>query len=293
MDKQLSTFNYEQLDGKTADFLRTKERNMREIVGRAYTELGRELKEAQAALSNNRNGVFEKWCEYIGMSHKQVTRLIQRYDMLTNCHDNQTELLEDLPVSLSYEIAAPSAESTEPKRQAKQAVLNGDIRTLKEYRELVAKLEAAESGRKEAEQQAQELAEQNETLRHTVESLAATPRIEVQREVIADPDLAARLKRYEAKYGDIDGQVTERITNFTEVDGAALQFADDVQTLLLNYSHLTKYKSTFMNISDAAYDEYRTSLDALIEFVNGMERVMSNTPKGKADVIDIPNYKAM
>src|SRR5690606_5099176 len=74
----------------------------------------------------NKNGVFEKWCEYIGMSHKQVTRLIQRYDMLTNCHD-KSELLEDLPVSLSYEIAAPSAESTEPKRQAKRAVLNGDV----------------------------------------------------------------------------------------------------------------------------------------------------------------------
>lgn len=35
---------------------------MREIVGKTYTELGRELKEAQDTLSSNRNGVFEKWC---------------------------------------------------------------------------------------------------------------------------------------------------------------------------------------------------------------------------------------
>jgi len=102
---------------------------MREIVGRAYTELGRELKEAQEALSKNGYGCFEKWCESIGFQPRQSRRLIDRYELIrTNCP--QQELLEDLPVSLSYEIAAPSAESTEPKRQAKRAVLNGDIRTL-------------------------------------------------------------------------------------------------------------------------------------------------------------------
>lgn len=132
-------FNYEQLDGKTADFLRLKERNMREIVGRAYTELGRELKEAQEALSgsNQHDGLFEKWLTSIGMNKMQASRLIHRYSLVTNCDEQKAELLEDLPVSLSYEIAAPSAESSEPKRQAKRAVLNGDIRTLKEYRELL------------------------------------------------------------------------------------------------------------------------------------------------------------
>ena len=47
MTKELTQFKYEQLDESTADFLRQKESNMREIVGKAYTELGRELKEAQ------------------------------------------------------------------------------------------------------------------------------------------------------------------------------------------------------------------------------------------------------
>ncbi|MGG3068006.1 hypothetical protein ABEO83_16505 [Bacillus glycinifermentans] len=59
-------------------------------------------------------------------------------DLVTNCDNIQANILEDLPVSLTYEIARPSAESTEPKRQAKQAVLNGEVKTLKEYRELLA-----------------------------------------------------------------------------------------------------------------------------------------------------------
>ncbi|MHA2853396.1 hypothetical protein ACXZ7E_05390 [Paenibacillus lautus] len=107
----------------TADFLRTKERNMREIVGKAYTELGRELKEAQEALTgtNQYDGMFERWYTSIGFKRAKVYALIDRYKLLLrNSEDRQ--LLEDLPVSLSYEIAAPSADSTEPKRQAKAAV---------------------------------------------------------------------------------------------------------------------------------------------------------------------------
>ncbi|MCU6709296.1 hypothetical protein M6D81_11320 [Paenibacillus sp. J5C_2022] len=295
MTTELTTFDYGQLDGKTADFLRTKERNMREIVGRAYTELGRELKEAQDALAGSRyDGVFVKWIESLGYSTQQVYRLMQRYAALTNCENGeQRQLLEDLPVSLSYEIAAPSAEKSEPKRQAKAAVLNGDITTLKEYRELVAKLGTEEKARKEAEARADAAAETNHALMDTLESLKSVPpRIEVQREVYADPTLADRLARYEARFGDIDGEVTERITNHTEVDGAASAFSDDVQTLLLRYAHLTTYRSTFTGLSDESYDEYRTSLDALKDFVNGMERVMSATPKGKAVIIDINEYKA-
>lgn len=103
---------------------------MNEVVGKAYTELGRELKEARDRLagSNQHDGVFRKWCEAIGMKKDAVNRLIQRYDLLVaNCDDQRRQLLEDLPVSLSYEIAAPSAESTEPKRLAKAAVLEGTL----------------------------------------------------------------------------------------------------------------------------------------------------------------------
>ncbi|MEC0485767.1 hypothetical protein P8828_13155 [Bacillus glycinifermentans] len=50
------------------------------------------------------------------MSKEQANRLIQRYELIVANCDEQI-LLEDLPVSLTYEIARPSAESTEPKRR--------------------------------------------------------------------------------------------------------------------------------------------------------------------------------
>ncbi|OTQ87636.1 hypothetical protein BG30_03850, partial [Bacillus subtilis subsp. subtilis] len=144
---ELSTeFKYDLVDQSTAEFLKQKEFNMREIVGKAYTELGRELKEAQDVLAKNGYGYFQAWVESIGLNKMQANRLIQRYSLVTNCYDQK--LLEDLPVSLTYEIAKPSSESTESKKQAKEAVLNGEIKTLKQYKELEAKLRKAEEDNK-------------------------------------------------------------------------------------------------------------------------------------------------
>lgn len=78
---------------------------------------------------------FRKWLEHVGFKKDKALDLIRRYEMLVGNSDKQTQgLLEDLPISLAYVISAPSAESTEPKRQAKSAVLSGDITTLREYR---------------------------------------------------------------------------------------------------------------------------------------------------------------
>ncbi|UNL88071.1 hypothetical protein IE382_13440 [Bacillus subtilis] len=148
MTNELSTeFKYDLVDQSTAEFLKQKEFNMREIVGKAYTELGRELKEAQDMLAKNGYGCFRSWIESLGMKKDAVNRLINRYDLIVaNCDDQ--ELIEDLPVSLTYEIAKPSSESTKSKKQAKEAVLNGEVKTLKEYKELEAKLRKAEEDNK-------------------------------------------------------------------------------------------------------------------------------------------------
>src|SRR5690625_2016138 len=155
MTKEITQFKYEQLDESTADFLRQKESNMRQIVGKAYTELGKELYEAQQRLAshNKYEGVFVKWCGYLGFTMKQVYRLIDRYNLLTNCQNSeQKEFLEDLPVSLAYEISGKSSESTPEKAQAKSEVLAGDIASLKEYRERIKELERkAEQAEQEAE----------------------------------------------------------------------------------------------------------------------------------------------
>lgn len=162
---QSQVFDYKQVDDQTADFLRKKESNMREIVGKAYTDLGRELYEAQQELAkqgSKYDGVFEKWYSYLGWKKRTVYNLIDRFNLVQNLHEvSEIERIEDLPVSLTYEIAKPSAESTPAKAQARAEVLAGEIDTLKAYKERIDFLEKqAEAERSERER----LEEENEQL---------------------------------------------------------------------------------------------------------------------------------
>jgi hypothetical protein len=243
-------FKYEMLDGSTAEFLRKKESNMREIVGKAYTELGRELKEARDRLAgrNQYDGIFRKWCESIGMKKDAVNRLIQRFELVAKCDDQTQELLEDMPLTLTYEIAKPSADSTEPKRQAKQAVLNGDVKTLKEYRELEQRLRDEQERRKRAEQD-------YEDIRQAF--------VNTQEEQARDN--------------------VQRVDTSTEINGTALEFSTTVRGLIQRYAYLQNYKSSFAGMNEISRDEYEKSFDALISFATQVRKELQFTCQG--DVI--------
>lgn len=282
MGNDIKSFNYEHLDDSTAEFLRIKETKMREIVGRAYTDLGRELKEAQDRLSshNKYKGEFENWLHHIGMNREQANRLIRRFDLVTNCDDEQADLLEDLPVSLTYEIARPSAESTEPKRQAKQAVLNGEVKTLKEYRELLAEKEAAEAALKQAESQ-RTLAEQEaDILREKLER-AEEAEPEVRMEYVevptSDPKVIAENERYKELFGDVsmyEGKTT-RVTNGDAITYTVREFSEDVRKFVEKYGHLTHFAQEFNGMIDEGKVEYGKAIHAMQTFLNSMRRVMN------------------
>src|SRR5690625_2309997 len=215
MTKELTQFKYQQLDESTADFLRTKETNMREIVGKAYTELGRELTEARDRLagSNQYDGVYDKWLMSIGMNKMQANRLTRRYELVTNCDDQTQNLLEDLPVSLTYDIAKPSAESTPAKAQAKTEVLAGDIDTLKEYRERIKELESrAEKAKQQAEAERKErerLEIENEELANR-EPEVVTEYVEKETQepydrTLDEPYLVERSRDFYEMLNEVDG----------------------------------------------------------------------------------------
>lgn len=150
---QSQVFDYKQVDEQMAEFLRRKESNMREIVGKAYTDLGRELYEAQQELAGSRyDGVFVRWYRYLGYADRTVYNLIDRFTELQKLQNGEDiKRFEELPVTLSYQISGGSSESTPAKAQAKAEVLAGNIDTLKEYRERIAELEGRA---KQAERQA-------------------------------------------------------------------------------------------------------------------------------------------
>src|SRR5690625_1705742 len=225
---------YKGLPDNLTTFLRNKESNMREIVGKAYTELGRELTEARDRLagSNQYDGLFRKWCDSIGMKKDAVNRLINRYELVAKCDDQTQNLLEDLPVSLTYDIAKPSAESTPAKAQAKAEVLAGEIASRKAYKERIKELE--EKAR-QAEQSAETERRERERLEKENEELSQQEPETVTKYITPSDyeELKQENESYRRRYGG-----NSRIVDEEERKEFYREFANDLNAIVVKYGSI-------------------------------------------------------
>src|SRR5699024_8045755 len=186
--------------------------------------------------------------------------------VVTNCH--KQELLEDMPVSLTYEIAKPSSESTPAKTQAKTEVLAGDIATLKEYRERIKELEKqAEAERKERER----LEVENEELVNREPEVRVETRteyIEIRDEYSEQraEEAEARLREYEERFGDIrnyDEQVSA--SNRQDMIVAIGSFNKGVRDFAKRYAYLTNYRSVIESMDGTRKEQFNEAVTALKE----------------------------
>ena len=113
------------------------------LWGNTYTETGRILKELQDEFANYNGGTFLKYLEVIGLQRQTAYNLINRYNYVFQNLENSLSI-EQLPLSLSYEISKPSAPA-----QLVAQVLDGDITSHKQYKELEAKLKETAAALKE------------------------------------------------------------------------------------------------------------------------------------------------
>jgi hypothetical protein len=181
---EVTEFDYMQVDGETAKFLKKKETNIHDIVGKAETEVGRELKEAQDELAKHGYGCFIVWTQHVGMKKDKVYDLIYRFKLIFG-NSEKRELLEGLPISLSCKIGRPNSESTEAKRKAKQAVLDGEVKTLKEYSELEKRLEGEEKARQQVESELDAVRRSEQiAIKRAEEAESREPQVEVRTEYI-------------------------------------------------------------------------------------------------------------
>ena len=74
----------------------------------------------------NGNGNFQAFIESCGYTKQTVHNLIGRYNLIVQNLDNK-QLIEQLPLSVTYEIASPSADP-----ELKEKVLSGEITSRKE-----------------------------------------------------------------------------------------------------------------------------------------------------------------
>jgi len=133
-------FNYQNLDEETESFLKEKESEMQLVVKNTYTEIGKILSEAQEKLSKKGYGCFIEWSKSLGLKKDKVYSLINRYKLILNVdNSDKRNIIENIPLSLSYEISKKNIDEN-----LKNKVLDGEIKTLKEfknYRKIEEKVE--------------------------------------------------------------------------------------------------------------------------------------------------------
>lgn len=149
-DSELESFDYSKLDTKTSDFLKQRVENMHSIAENTRYRMGRELAAAQEKLAHNYQGTFVKWFKSLGLNKNDVYFWINEYKFSKNLENSQQAInFGNASKMLKRDVMKKST-----SEEARQAALNGDIKTHKEYKALEAKLKQRE----------QELADRDETI---------------------------------------------------------------------------------------------------------------------------------
>lgn len=157
----LKPFDYNEVDQKTADFLKAKVKNMQKIADDTRYRMGKELAEAQDRLANNYKGTFIKWFTSLGLDRNNVYFWINEFKFSRNLENSQQAInFGNAPKTLKQDIM--KSDAPEP---AKTAVLNGDITTHKEYQRLVAKLKAKDQELADSKAENDDLQAENSNMR--------------------------------------------------------------------------------------------------------------------------------
>lgn len=136
MEYSVDEFQYDSLPQKLSESIIEKENILNGIKHRYAKEVGKVFYEAQQEFSDfNNGGLFEKWYTSIGFKKQNVYNYIQIYNEVQQLDGDQLETFEELPKRLQLEISKPSHIP-----ELKEKVLDGDIKTHKEYKELERQL---------------------------------------------------------------------------------------------------------------------------------------------------------
>ena len=128
-DLVLSHFDFEfEMEENELDFLKNQTIKIHSITSKAYTELGKVLSETKKELSNNKIGIFEAWYTELGFSKKQVYRWINRYEFILCQNDTIKKVVENLPVTLSYELTNPMC-----SEELREKILSGEIKKFRDF----------------------------------------------------------------------------------------------------------------------------------------------------------------
>ena len=305
-DQKKSKFDYSLVSNEDADFLKQRINKIQNILQSDATKVGEQFYLAQQRLATYGHGTFGSWIESLKISKDSVYRYINRYSFIANC-DNQSDIetFESLQKSLTYDVSKPSA-----PREAVQKVLDGDITTHKEYKELEKKLKQSEEANKTLDGL---LSEKADTISALEQQVKNKPKPEVVEKTVTKevkPDNYEQLKQQassaqaqlkkaqeDLEFYQKELRASERIRKNNEANdrfdkqqeyeqehklrSLKIQTATSVYTLVSDIQKFIREETIVEDISqiedfdEESKDKLRSANDSLQRFVDQINQILN------------------
>lgn len=213
----------ESIDSETLDFIQLKTLRIGKLNRNYKCDLGKELKEVQERLSVKGYGCFGEWLEHINLSRNTAQNYIKLFEFMNVQPLYKQKELRALPEGLLYEVARPSAPA-----EAVEAVLNGDITTTKEFKDLKSQLHFAQKRADEAEESIVGMMKINSELQTKLKQGPKPEIKEVIKEVEKIPeDYSSTKAKYAHMKSEFDNLMDQRDSARKEVE--ALKQQQEIQ----------------------------------------------------------------
>lgn len=271
----IDSFDYSAVDDVTARQLKQHEAAMKTSITMAAQVWGRELYEAQQELANHYQGKFGEWYTSLGLDKHDVYDLINQFTFSENLDNpKQIENFNNAPKMLRLDMVKKSA-----PEEAKQAALNGDIKSHKEFKEMERRLKAKDA---KLNQQEATIANQQEQL---LDNQASQDNLQASLDEL-EAKMDAEKQKYEALKAEHE-KARRFINNIGEVDDQRSEWAKhkadySVYGLVLKIDNLIKdtrplsfERDIITNSSEEAKERINKSLDELDDFSQDL-RAMIN-----------------
>ena len=199
MEYSVDESQYDSLPQKLSESIIEKENILNGIKHRYAKEVGKVFYEAQQEFSDyNNGGLFKKWYNSLGFKQRNVYNYIQIYNEVQQLHGDQLETFEELPKRLQLEVSKPSHIP-----ELKEKVLDGDIKTHKEYKELERQLKQRDDEKSQLQSQLEQAQRSEEIARKQLEDAEDKEPEVVEREVVKEvvPDeVQQQLEQFKQKF---------------------------------------------------------------------------------------------
>ena len=147
----------------TEVFLKQKEAELNGLIIQTFYNAGRIFFEVKERLKEDQSIRFEDWLAKIGMRLAAASRCIKYYSV---CEMYPGGKLQTLPQGLVLEFSSPKTPQT-----LKEQVLNGNIKTMQEFKKMKKNIESLRNENEEIAKSEQNLSEENKWLKKEVKRL--------------------------------------------------------------------------------------------------------------------------